>query len=366
MAQGSVRCSADTLSSLQGMEGHRASVLQPTKRGLGPSLCFMKDKVKVKSLSHVQFFVTPWTVAYQAPPSMGFSEQEYGSGLPFPSPEDLPSPGSDPGSPILRADTLPSEPSGNERQKQNPNTRKKPSWHKRLEWRLRGRQRAAGTATTERTLEAGPSLIPSHPPPPGRLFSHPPLVSHQVSWLFSFSRSVLIRNKINKSGPLFLIKWFLHSEPFSPGRHPDSQPWRARPEGDLRALTAMPGMLGPTAAIRRFSFPCLFHRLSGRITHWADCVCVRPKSLQLCPVLCDPMLGSSVHGILQARTLEWVAMPSSRGSHSQLTEETFWMLTWSRYSTKPWWADTHWYQGAQGLVRALRQVEQPRVPATAE
>ena len=43
-------------------------------------------KVKVKSLSCVQFFVTPWTVAYHAPPSIGFSRQEYWSGLPFPSP----------------------------------------------------------------------------------------------------------------------------------------------------------------------------------------------------------------------------------------------------------------------------------------
>ena len=40
----------------------------------------------MKSLSHVQLFVTPWTVAYQAPPFMGFSRQEYWSGLPFPSP----------------------------------------------------------------------------------------------------------------------------------------------------------------------------------------------------------------------------------------------------------------------------------------
>ena len=42
-------------------------------------------KVKVKSLSHVRLFETPWTVAYQAPPSMGFSKQEYWSWLPFPS-----------------------------------------------------------------------------------------------------------------------------------------------------------------------------------------------------------------------------------------------------------------------------------------
>ena len=45
-----------------------------------------KWKVKVKSLSHVQLFVTPWTAAYQAPPSMGFSRQEHWSGVPVPSP----------------------------------------------------------------------------------------------------------------------------------------------------------------------------------------------------------------------------------------------------------------------------------------
>ena len=45
-----------------------------------------KWKVKVKSLSHVWFFATPWTAAYQAPPSMGFSRQEYWSGVPLPSP----------------------------------------------------------------------------------------------------------------------------------------------------------------------------------------------------------------------------------------------------------------------------------------
>ena len=43
----------------------------------------------MKSLSHVRLFATPWTIAYQAPPSMGFSRQEYWSGLPFPSPEHL-------------------------------------------------------------------------------------------------------------------------------------------------------------------------------------------------------------------------------------------------------------------------------------
>ena len=56
---------------------------------------------KWKSLSRVQLFVTPWTVAYQVALSMGFSRQEYWSGLPFPSPGDLPNPGIEPGSPAL-------------------------------------------------------------------------------------------------------------------------------------------------------------------------------------------------------------------------------------------------------------------------
>ena len=68
--------------------------------------------VKVKSLSRVRLFVTPWTVAYQAPPSMGFSRQEYWSGVPFPSPGDLPDPGIEPRSPTLQANALTSDPPG--------------------------------------------------------------------------------------------------------------------------------------------------------------------------------------------------------------------------------------------------------------
>ena len=67
---------------------------------------------KVKSLSRVRLFATPWTVAYQAPPSMGLSRQEYWSGLPFPFPGDRPNPGIEPGSPTLQADALRSEPPG--------------------------------------------------------------------------------------------------------------------------------------------------------------------------------------------------------------------------------------------------------------
>ena len=78
-----------------------------------------------KSLSHVRLFATPWTVAYQAPSSMGFSRQEYWSGLPFPSPGDLPNPGIEPGSPALRADALASEPPG------KPLNR---NWHWKMIW----------------------------------------------------------------------------------------------------------------------------------------------------------------------------------------------------------------------------------------
>ena len=66
--------------------------------------------VNVKLLSCVQLFATLWTVAHQAPLPTGFSRQEYWSGVPFPSPGDLPNPGIEPRSPALQADALTSEP----------------------------------------------------------------------------------------------------------------------------------------------------------------------------------------------------------------------------------------------------------------
>ena len=69
----------------------------------------------MKLLSRVPLFVTPWTVAYQAPPSMGFSRQKCWSGLPFPSPGDLLDPGIEPRSPILQADSFLAELSGKPR-----------------------------------------------------------------------------------------------------------------------------------------------------------------------------------------------------------------------------------------------------------
>ena len=83
------------------------------------SLCCTSETIttllinyKVKSLSCVQLFATPWTVAYQVPPSIGFSRQGYWSGLPSPSQGDLPNPGMEPGSSALQIDALPSEPPG--------------------------------------------------------------------------------------------------------------------------------------------------------------------------------------------------------------------------------------------------------------
>ena len=70
------------------------------------------QKLKVKSLSRVRLFATPCTVAYQAPPPMGFSRQECWSGLPFPSPGDVLDPGIEPRSPALQVDALLSEPPG--------------------------------------------------------------------------------------------------------------------------------------------------------------------------------------------------------------------------------------------------------------
>ena len=79
---------------------------------VSPSICHEMMGSEVKSLSRVRLFPIPWTVAYQAPPSLGFSWQEYWSGLPFPSPGDLPNPEIEPGSPVLQADALPYEPPG--------------------------------------------------------------------------------------------------------------------------------------------------------------------------------------------------------------------------------------------------------------
>ena len=72
----------------------------------GPRMCVLSH------FSRVQLFATLWTVVFQAPLSMGFSMQEYWSGLPLPTPGDLPNLGIEPASPALQADSLPTEPPG--------------------------------------------------------------------------------------------------------------------------------------------------------------------------------------------------------------------------------------------------------------
>ena len=73
----------------------------------------------MKSFSHVQCFVTPWTVAYQVPLSMGFSRQDYCTGLLFPSPGNLLNPGIDPGLLHCRQMLLPFEPPGKQDMQSN-------------------------------------------------------------------------------------------------------------------------------------------------------------------------------------------------------------------------------------------------------
>ena len=76
-------------------------ILQNSRASYKMGYSLTHNKVKMKLLGYVWLFATPWTVAYRAPLSMGFSKQEYWSGLPFPSPGDLPDPGIEPGSPAL-------------------------------------------------------------------------------------------------------------------------------------------------------------------------------------------------------------------------------------------------------------------------
>ena len=66
----------------------------------------------VQSFSRGRLFVTPWTIVHQAPLSMGFPKQEYWSGLPFPTPGDLPDPGIKPASPALAGGFFATEPLG--------------------------------------------------------------------------------------------------------------------------------------------------------------------------------------------------------------------------------------------------------------
>ena len=98
---------------------HICHFLAPFQRLLRYEICSRKScclkfarTIHTAIAAVVSDFVTAWTAAYQAPLTLGFSRQEYLSGLPCPPPGDLPNPGIEPGSPALRVDSLPSEPSG--------------------------------------------------------------------------------------------------------------------------------------------------------------------------------------------------------------------------------------------------------------
>ena len=97
-AQGLISSPSSSHQILTGLEGHLLSRIFPshTPWQLGVATC------ECSSPSHVQLFLTPWTVTRQAPLSMGFPRQKYWGGLPCPPPGDLPDPGIKPGSPALR------------------------------------------------------------------------------------------------------------------------------------------------------------------------------------------------------------------------------------------------------------------------
>ena len=98
-----------------------------------------------------RLFVTPWTIAWQAPLSMGFSRPEYWSRSPFPSPGDLPNPGIKPGFPALQADSLPSKPPG-----------KLPSDCPRSTGLFKPHSKACAVLSPRPTL---PTWLPDHPVP---------------------------------------------------------------------------------------------------------------------------------------------------------------------------------------------------------
>ena len=132
-----------------------------------------KWKWKVMSLSRVRLFSTPWTVAYQAPPSRRFSRQEYWSGLLFPSPGDLPDSGIKPKSPALQADALTSEPLGKSLKiivltnvmyvviTLTHTNYMKNSKEKKNQWRHRETSHFSCSLENERKEEDPPSYIPS-------------------------------------------------------------------------------------------------------------------------------------------------------------------------------------------------------------
>ena len=106
-------CSAHTPTSMRGPRGSLFRQVKSIQEQIHPTKTTqLFISCEAKSFGPVRLFVTPWTVAYQAPPSMEFSRQENWSGLPFPSPGDLPNPGMEPTSLALAGRFFTTEPPG--------------------------------------------------------------------------------------------------------------------------------------------------------------------------------------------------------------------------------------------------------------
>ena len=123
---------------------------------LGFLVAKLVKKVKVKSLSPVRLFATPWAVAYQAPLSMGFCRQECWSGWPFPSAGDLPNPGIKPRSPALQSDSLPTE------LWSNPLVGYNPCGHKKVGHNLVTKQQATLLLAKEESVGSDCSSLKSN------------------------------------------------------------------------------------------------------------------------------------------------------------------------------------------------------------
>ena len=108
------------------------------------------------SLSQVWLFATPRGIAYQAPQSMGFFQQEYWSGLPFPSPGELPDPGIEPGSPALQAESSLSAPLG------SPLLQLEAVTSSSVSWNDLSRLGSVGCSPVDSLIQKGPSPCCCH------------------------------------------------------------------------------------------------------------------------------------------------------------------------------------------------------------
>ena len=224
----------------------------------------------MKLLSCVRLFATPWTIAYQAPPSTRFSRQEYLSGLPFPSPGDLPNPGIELVSPALQADALTSEPPG------KPNISLSSFF-----WvgGAGGKNTGVGCHSLLQEIFLTQGLNPGLPHCRQTLYR----LSHQGSL-----ECAIAEHNMATSVQL---------------------------PGDFTCSIQQIVLLQCSCSKRSHCNLILFSIIENQFCGGFTGADATAKSLQSCLTLCDPIDGSSpgspVPGILQARTLEWVAISFS-------------------------------------------------------